>query len=202
MKVKSRPYYSSVENCQSCSSSKSIFCILMIVICLLCVIISVSLTVSFGLQAKECLAAKTLVERMNNDEGGLACDDQIRTLSQEIREMEETITNLRKSILNNRKSSEGIVLVGGKEKSGNLLLHGRPVCDDGWELPAADVACKMLGFPGAEEKTTNSHFGLVSDNFLMDDVVCAGEEDNLFHCSFDSKSIQCDQYEGAGVVCT
>ena len=59
----------------------------------------------------------------------------------------------------------------------------------------------MPGFEGAYEKTTNSHFGIVEDDFLMDDFKCGGEETSLWHCSFDSKNIQCDQYEGAGVIC-
>ena len=115
--------------------------------------------------------------------------------------MKDMVKHLRKSISSGKTGSDGLELVGGNEKSGNLLLHGRPVCDDGWDLPAADVACRMLGFEGAEEKTTNSHLGIVDDDFLMDDFKCGGEETSLWHCAFDSKNIQCDQYEGAGVIC-
>ena len=88
--------------------------------------------------------------------------------------MEDMVKHLCKSISSGKTGSDGLELVGGNEKSGNLLLHGRPVCDDGWDLPAADVACRMLGFEGAEEKTTNSHFGIVEDDFLMDDFKCGG----------------------------
>ena len=75
--------------------------------------------------------------------------------------MEEKIKHLRKS--SGKTDAAGLELVGRNENSGNLLLYGRPVCDDGWDLPAAGVACRMLGFEGAEEKTTNSHFGIVEE---------------------------------------
>eukprot|EP00092_Neocalanus_flemingeri_P008007 GFUD01008639.1.p1 GENE.GFUD01008639.1~~GFUD01008639.1.p1 ORF type:complete len:196 (+),score=57.25 GFUD01008639.1:37-624(+) len=189
------------EGSQSCSSNKSILCILMSLLSLLCVIVSVSLAVTYRLQAMECLAGRPIVERMDIDGRDLPLNNKIKTLTHDIRAMEDTIKILRKSIAANNGGFNGIELVGGNEKSGNILVHGRPVCDDEWQLPAAEVACRMLGFEGAEEKTTHSHFGEVSENFIMDDVKCGGEESDLFHCSFDSKSIQCDQYEGAGVVC-
>ena len=116
------PCYSSVEDSPSCSS-KSVFFVLMSVLCL-SVIISVSLTVSFALQAKECLAAKPLLERMDDKEDSNTHEYKIMTLTKEIRAMEETIQNLRKSIYANNKGSNGVELVGGNEKSGNVLLHG------------------------------------------------------------------------------
>ena len=37
-------------------------------------------------------------------------------------------------------------LAGGEDDSqGEVLLHGQPVCSDGWDERDATVACKMLG---------------------------------------------------------
>ena len=39
-----------------------------------------------------------------------------------------------------------IALLGGSSPSeGNVFIHGKPVCDDLWDLLDAAVACKMLG---------------------------------------------------------
>ena len=57
-----------------------------------------------------------------------------------------------------------IYLAGGSSPgTGNVMVKydGRwgSVCDDGWDLNAATVACRSLGFTGALGHTTNSYFG-------------------------------------------
>ena len=188
------------RNNSSKPSISPVSCILMIVLTI-SLIISVSLTASFRLQARECLAGRQVLASSGVEGGKSALNDKIDNLTNQIEAMQDTIKHLRRSVTAEKDGWQGAELVGGTERSGNLYLHGRPVCDDGWDLPAARVACRMLGFYGAEEKTTNSHFGVVEDNFLVDDVKCSGEETSLWYCGFDSKNIQCDQFEGAGVIC-
>ncbi len=57
-----------------------------------------------------------------------------------------------------------LMLRGGTaEGTGNLYMYhgGRwgSVCDDGWDLGGARVACRALGFPGALQYSLQGHFG-------------------------------------------
>ena len=57
-------------------------------------------------------------------------------------------------------------LVGGLSSAeGNVLVNGRPVCDDYWSQQAASVICRMMGFTMGGQATTNSHFGSVTTDF-------------------------------------
>jgi hypothetical protein len=58
----------------------------------------------------------------------------------------------------------------------------------------------MVRFDGGKEKTTIYQFGLVEDDFLINDFKCVGEETSLWHCPVDSKNIQCDYFEGVRVI--
>ena len=92
-------------------------------------------------------------------------------------------------------------LEGGDASSGNLFLNERPVCDDLWELPAAGVACRSLGFPGAIAATTGSTFGQVTNRFLLSEVVCLGNETSLVECTRRVEGVHCGAGEGAGIIC-
>ena len=63
------------------------------------------------------------------------------------------------------------------------------------------VCIHISSFFAAERFTTESHFGPVSSNFILDDVACIGSENSLFDCPH-STAENCDHSEGAGVVCT
>ncbi|KAK2162814.1 hypothetical protein LSH36_91g05019 [Paralvinella palmiformis] len=60
---------------------------------------------------------------------------------------------------------EGLIrLIGGKARgTGTVVVyHNRKwgkVCDDGWNLEAASIVCKSLGFARALMASTQSHFG-------------------------------------------
>ena len=89
---------------------------------------------------------------------------------------------------------------GPSEREGNFFLGDDPICDDSWGSADANVACKMLGFPGAQTYTTRSEYGSVSSVFVMDDVSCGGSEDSLYDCNYNPND-NCGSTEGAGVIC-
>ena len=62
------------------------------------------------------------------------------------------------------------------------MVNGRPVCDDGFTLVNAGVACRELGYVGALSFTPDSRYGLTSPEFAMDDVRCGGTEARLLDC--------------------
>jgi len=93
-----------------------------------------------------------------------------------------------------------IKLTGGSDYSeGNVLINGKPICDDDWDNRDAAVICRMIGF-WSGVAVSNSAFGQVDDDFVMDDVKCGGDETNIFGCVFESQH-NCGGHEGAGVRC-
>jgi len=98
---------------------------------------------------------------------------------------------------------EGKLCLSGMNSpnSGNVMISGKPVCDDEWDLKDATVVCRQLGFPGVDRATIESEFGSVSSTFAMDNVRCQGNETSLEECSYKSGD-DCDGQEAAGVVCT
>ena len=117
-----------------------------------------------------------------------------------------------------------IKLVGGeKEWEGNIIVGGKPVCDDGFKKygkAAAQVVCRFilfwhktiinifitifflsreLGYHGGQY-TKESHFGKVSDDFMMDEVKCKGNEEKLLDCNYKTED-DCGGKEGLGVIC-
>ena len=73
------------------------------------------------------------------------------------------------------------------------------VCDDHWDDVDASVVCRILGYTGVSMATRNQH---TTENFLMDDVDCSGSEDRIHDCGHRGwGSHDCDEYEGAGVIC-
>jgi len=92
-------------------------------------------------------------------------------------------------------------LVGGSGyNEGNVLVNGQPVCDDLWTQEDAMVVCRQLGYSYGEP-TVNSFFGLVSTDFIYDDVQCIGDELYLSNCPHNP-SHNCGSREGAGVICS
>ena len=58
------------------------------------------------------------------------------------------------------------------------------VCDDYWSNGDGQVACTQMGFAGAERVFWNSHFGGAAKGTRtwLDNLQCAGDEDDLFDC--------------------
>ena len=80
-------------------------------------------------------------------------------------------------------SPSTIRLEGGKfPHEGNIMVNGQPVCDDGFTLDNAHVACRELGYIGAVSFTRESTYGTTSSEFAMDEVKCSGTEERLLDC--------------------
>merc|ERR1719376_1567408 len=98
-------------------------------------------------------------------------------------------------------SAPAIELVGGAgPHEGNLMISGRAVCDHGRNPENAKVVCRQLGYLGGN-LTTGSHFGQVSEGFVMDNVQCNGTEDYIWRCPHETE-VNCTREEGMGVICS
>ena len=77
------------------------------------------------------------------------------------------------------------------------------VCDDYFDINAADVICKFLGFPGAPAAYGWAYFGEGSGLIWLDNLNCAGSESTPFHCPHNGFGVHnCWHFEDAGVQCT
>nr|XP_044989994.1 soluble scavenger receptor cysteine-rich domain-containing protein SSC5D isoform X2 [Jaculus jaculus] len=77
------------------------------------------------------------------------------------------------------------------------------VCDDGWDLRDATVACRQLGCGGALAAPGGARFGPGEGPVWMDDVGCGGGEQALRDCPRSPWGrSNCDHTEDAGLVCT
>ena len=97
-------------------------------------------------------------------------------------------------------------MVGGNNTySGRVEVFTRnewgTVCDDGWQLNDASVACRQLGFPyGASEAI--SQFGGGTGPIWLDNLGCYATGDSLFDCVGNPIGIHnCVHSEDAGAVC-
>ncbi|XP_078390386.1 scavenger receptor cysteine-rich domain-containing protein DMBT1-like [Cetorhinus maximus] len=77
------------------------------------------------------------------------------------------------------------------------------VCDDGWELPDAEVACRQAGCGPAREAPPAARFGPAPASFLLDDVQCDGSEASLLRCAKNPLGEHnCGPDEAASAICT
>ncbi|XP_071502324.1 scavenger receptor cysteine-rich domain-containing protein DMBT1-like [Diadema antillarum] len=101
-----------------------------------------------------------------------------------------------------------IRLVGGsnvREGRVELYYNGTwgTVCDDRWSLAEAEVACRMLGYSGAEEAHDRAEFGEGEGPIIMDNVYCLGNEESLEDCLHNGfLTHDCYHNEDAGVTCS
>ena len=89
------------------------------------------------------------------------------------------------------------------KSSGNVYLHGRPLCNmdrgggswgvvglwsGSWDINAATVVCKMLGFPRATNFHRHCHFGGCTGKvaFAMGGFKCRGDESHIKFCPRDN----------------
>lgn len=76
----------------------------------------------------------------------------------------------------------------------------RPICDDGFDMLDADVACRHLGYSGADSFMTS--VAGTNDSFWLDDLACTGTEERLDLCPHSGwGSENCSRTESVQVVC-
>ena len=99
---------------------------------------------------------------------------------------------------------------GSRENQGRLEVNYAGVwgvvCDDFFDLEDANVACRQLGFGGAEDFHYFSEFGSGNGIFWLDDLGCDGDEDSLQDCPNNGwGSHNCYAYsffgEAVGLTC-
>ncbi|TTG47518.1 Scavenger receptor cysteine-rich domain-containing group B protein [Bagarius yarrelli] len=86
-----------------------------------------------------------------------------------------------------------------------LYQHGAwgTVCDDAWDLPDAQVVCRLLGCGDAITAHLESFFGPGLGIIHLDNVKCTGTELSLQQCSHIPWDVHnCDHSEDAGVTCS
>uniref|UniRef100_H2Z176 protein-lysine 6-oxidase n=1 Tax=Ciona savignyi TaxID=51511 RepID=H2Z176_CIOSA len=106
--------------------------------------------------------------------------------------------------------------VGSAEGEGRLevMRSGRwgTVCHRGWNLWAANVACRELGFGTAKREIINSYFGAGHGPIWLTDLNCFGNETQLSDCrhgyisthaeGYDElEESECTHEHDAGVAC-
>ncbi|RMB98099.1 hypothetical protein DUI87_25577 [Hirundo rustica rustica] len=97
-------------------------------------------------------------------------------------------------------------LAGGRSRcEGRVELEQEgtwgTVCDDGWDIPDADVVCRQLRCGRAVRAPGNAAFGRGHGPILRDEVGCEGHERDLWECPAAPEH-DCSHKEDAGVVCS
>ena len=77
------------------------------------------------------------------------------------------------------------------------------VCDNGWDLADAKVACREVGSRDADEALGGAAFpGGFGLPVLLDDLSCRGDEESLFMCQHNGLAQDnCSHHNDAGVRC-
>nr|XP_046197600.1 lysyl oxidase homolog 2A [Oncorhynchus gorbuscha] len=75
------------------------------------------------------------------------------------------------------------------------------VCDDSWNLKAASVVCRELGFGSAKEALAGGRLGQGMGPVHMNEVECSGFEKSLTECYFNRDALGCSHEEDAAVRC-
>ena len=110
------------------------------------------------------------------------------------------VLNERYVLIQGHSTAPVIKLVGGMTSNeGNVMVDGKPVCDDYWDTKDAKVVCKMLGYTGGDA-IIESAYGPTGVDFAMDDVQCNGNEHTILDCPHITNS-NCATGEAAGVQC-
>ena len=76
------------------------------------------------------------------------------------------------------------------------------ICDDNWDIQDATVVCHELGYPYVVGAPRNAHYGEGTGPILLDNVVCLGNESEIFACMHNGiGNHDCFHREDASVEC-
>lgn len=102
----------------------------------------------------------------------------------------------------------GVRLVNGSSKyEGRVEVYYAgewgTVCKDGFDMSAAIVVCRQLGFLRAVQVAQSLEVSNGAGIIWLDDVYCSGDESSLGNCSHSSwGDHDCTHHEDSGVVCS
>ena len=74
------------------------------------------------------------------------------------------------------------------------------VCDHGWRIQAANVACRRLGYRRALKSYISRRGPHWNDFFTLDDVECSGGEVSLLDCAVNYQE-NCNNYNHVYLEC-
>ncbi|GCB83128.1 hypothetical protein scyTo_0023414 [Scyliorhinus torazame] len=74
------------------------------------------------------------------------------------------------------------------------------VCDNGWNVNAASVVCRMLNCGQALSATKGAYYGEGTEDIWLDNVTCQGTELVIAQCY--SNPAYCTHRKDAGVICS
>jgi hypothetical protein len=99
------------------------------------------------------------------------------------------------------------IVAGAAANEGRLELFFNSqwgtVCDDRWDINDATVACRQLGYAGADAALYTSNVVSGTGPINLDDVQCIGSETRLLDCTSRLPGTHnCSHFEDAGVRCT
>uniref|UniRef100_A0A8C2KCY3 Si:ch211-136a13.1 n=1 Tax=Cyprinus carpio TaxID=7962 RepID=A0A8C2KCY3_CYPCA len=107
-----------------------------------------------------------------------------------------------------RAGTARLVSTDGQKDRGRVEIFARrewgTVCDDMFNIQAAAVVCRQMGFPVALRVAKRAELGAggIGVRILLDDVECEGTERTLLHCKHAKLGKNnCSHDEDVGVVC-
>ena len=101
-----------------------------------------------------------------------------------------------------------IRLVGGDGVSSGFVEIGfngtwGKVCPTNWDLPDAQVVCRMLGYQYALAATGGDNFGrTIARRYWISSVECRGNELSIIDCPLSGWVVSCANGRIAGAICT
>ena len=93
----------------------------------------------------------------------------------------------------------------GKNSGRVEIFHGGvwgTICGVGWDFEDAEVACRQLGYRGAQPLLDNGTFGPGSGVVWLEGIGCRGNESRLTECGLSGwGESECSHTQDVGVVC-
>ena len=76
------------------------------------------------------------------------------------------------------------------------------ICNDGWDMEDARVACRQLGYPDAVRLLSWYNVSSGSRRIWLGEVVCTGKEKDINGCAHPGwENHNCLHFDNAGVEC-